>query len=361
MYIVPFSVSIIMEDYYMKKQNIINLVRYYSEKNDAAFRNEVKEIAQDFDRNGDEEIGEYLMELISTADYYVPQTSYKNLEYLKKCSYNDKPLSLPDTIYEDVMGLVRSVNKELPISKTLFYGAPGSGKTECAFQVARLLNRDLLSVRMEELVDSHLGQTQKNIISLFDEIQHLSSRNVVILFDEIDSLVMNRLSNNDLREMGRVTSTFLKELEQLSEKILLICTTNLKDSLDKALLRRFDVCISFDRYSKEDIIEASLSILKYLIKRTNFKLDTRLFTKILNNTETLPYPGDMHQIIKLSLAFADDSYEYDYLRKLYTTLQGNNKLNIAELSQKGYTLREIEVLTGVSKSSVSRRLKESDL
>ena len=342
----------------MKKQNIINLVKYYSEKDDAAFRNEVKEIAEDFERNNDPEIADYLMSLISVTNYYAPQNTYKNLEYLHKKTFDNKPLILPEKIADDIMGLVRSASKTISISKVLFHGAPGTGKTESAYQVARILQRDLLSVRMEELIDSRLGQTQKNIVSLFDEIQRLPSQNVVILFDEIDSLVMNRLSNNDLREMGRVTSTFLKELEDLSERILLICTTNLIDSLDKALLRRFDALISFDRYTKEDLIETSTSILKSIIKKSDTsKLDTRLFTKILNNLDSIPYPGDMYQIIKVSLAFSDEKNEYDYLRKIYMRLNNNIEPSIEDLTKQGYTLREIEVLTGVSKSSVARRLK----
>lgn len=342
----------------MKKQNIINLVKYYSEKNDISFRNEVKEIAQDFDRNGDAEIADYLMSLISVTNYYAPQNTYKNLEFLTKKVFDNTPLILPEKISDDVLGVVRSVTKSIPISKVIFYGSPGTGKTESAYQVARLLQRDILSVRMEELIDSRLGQTQKNIVSLFDEIQHLHSQNVVILFDEIDSLVMNRLCTNDLKEMGRVTSTFLKELENLSERILLICTTNLLDSLDKALLRRFDALISFDRYTKEDLIEASVGILKSIIKKSDSsKLDTRLFTKILNNLKTIPYPGDMYQIIKVSLAFSDENSEYDYLRKIYMRLNDNIEPTIEELTKQCYTLREIEVLTRISKSSVSRRLK----
>ena len=342
----------------MKKQNIINLIKYYSEKNDSAFRNEVKEIAEDFDKNGDKEIADYIMSLISVTNYYVPQNTYKNLEFLQKKSFDNKPLMLPETISDDIIGLVRSASKSISISKALFYGPPGSGKTESAYQVARLLQRDLLSVRIEELIDSRLGQTQKNIVSLFDEIQHLPSQNIVILFDEIDSLVMNRLSSNDLREMGRVTSTFLKELENLSERVLLICTTNLIDSLDKALLRRFDALISFDRYTKEDLIEAAISILKTTIKKSDSsKLDTRLFTKILNNLDTVPYPGDIYQIIKVSLAFSDENNEYDYLRKIYMRLNNNLEPSIEELTKQGYTLREIEVLTKISKSSVARKLK----
>ena len=68
----------------MKKQNIINLVKYYVEKNDSAFRNEVAEIAKDFESNSEHEICDYLMDLISTTNYYVPQNNYSRLKYLSR-------------------------------------------------------------------------------------------------------------------------------------------------------------------------------------------------------------------------------------------------------------------------------------
>ena len=47
----------------MKKKNVINLVKYYAEKNDAGFRNEAYEIARDFDSAGDYQLAEYIMSL----------------------------------------------------------------------------------------------------------------------------------------------------------------------------------------------------------------------------------------------------------------------------------------------------------
>ena len=343
----------------MKKQNIINLVKYYVEKNDSAFRNEVLEIANDFHNNGDVEICSYLMDLISTTNYYQPQNNYRDLIYLTKHTNNNKPLYLPEAIKDDILGIVRSANKNISISKILFYGKPGTGKTESAFQIARLMNRDILTVKMEDLIDSHLGQTSKNIVTLFDEIRHLYSNNIVILFDEIDALVMNRISNNDLREMGRVTSTFLKELDSLSDNTILIATTNLVDYIDNALLRRFDAKISFDRYTNEDLIEVSEFILKDLLKKaSSSKADSRLFRKILTTVENIPYPGEMLQIIKIALAFSDDSNQYDYLRRLYIELNKNDDISIQKLTSQGFTTREIEILTGIPKSSVARKLKD---
>lgn len=343
----------------MKKQSIINLVKYYVEKNDEAFRTEVVDIARDFEKNGDISISEYLMDLISTTNYYIPQANYKNYQYLRKLAFKNKPLLLPELIKNDVLGLVRAIDKKLGINKILFHGNPGSGKTESAYQVARLLGRDLLTVNFEQLIDSRLGQTAKNISTLFDEISRVQPMNVVVLFDEIDAIVLDRVNSNDLREMGRVTSTFLRELDSLNDDVVIIATTNLMKSFDKALVRRFDSIISFDRYSRQDLVEiADAILLGFLKKAENSRQDTRLFHKILNNATEIPYPGDLVQLIKTSVAFADTENEFDYLRKFYMALNNNPpNIDIQDLQGKGYTTREIEILTGIPRSSVSRKLK----
>ena len=69
----------------------------------------------------------------------------------------------------------------------------------------------------------------------------------------------------------------------------------------------------------------------------------------------LPYPGDLKNIIRSAVAFSDLENEYGYLVKIYESLT-NNKLtdNLKKLQEEGFTVREIEKLTGISKSSVSR-------
>lgn len=343
----------------MKKQNVVNLIKYHAENNNEAFISEVAEIARDFDANGDDAIAQYIMELVSNANFYVSQHSYKHLKYLRKLEYSTKPLLLPNIIEEDIIGITRAIANKSGLSKFLFYGEPGSGKTESAYQIARLLNRDILSVDFEQLVDSRLGETAKNVAMLFDEINHIAFNKTIVIFDEIDSIVLDRINKNDLREMGRVTSLFLKELDKLNDNIIIIATTNLFQNFDKALIRRFDALVSFDRYSKKDLIDVADSILTASLRKVNnLKQDLRLFNKILNKVESIPYPGDLKQIIKTSIAFSDDSNEYDYLRKIYLALNGNpEKIDIQQLNESGYTTREIEILTRIPKSSVSRKLK----
>ena len=351
----------------MKKQNVLNLIKYHVEKNENSFRNEAINIARYFDSIGDDQLAEYIMSLIAESNMYTPQSSDFESEFLKQIDTRIMdPLNLPTEISEDVKGIINAVNHNVGINKFLFEGLPGSGKTEAAKHVARLLDRTLFCVDFDNLIDSKLGQTNKNISLVFNEINMIPHANkVVVLFDEIDVIALDRINSNDVREMGRVTSTILRELDRLTDlnkEIVIIATTNLFSNFDKALIRRFDAVINFNRYSKEDLIEVAEFYFSSFVK--NFKgvsKDIRLFRKILTVAPELPYPGELKNIIKTSLAFSDVSLEHDYLRRLYNNLIGElEKTDIAQLYEKGFTVREIDKLKGESKSSVSRKLNKED-
>ena len=343
----------------MKKINVLNLIKYYSEKNDSAFRGEAYDIARDFDKNGDHELAEYIMALLSDANTFTPQSNENNSPFFEKIDSSSSSLPLPEKIKDDVLGIVNAIGHNIGVDKFLFEGVPGSGKTETVKQIARILNRELFMVRFDIIIDSKLGQTSKNITEAFKEINKLSHpENAIILFDEIDAIALDRVNSNDLREMGRATSTLLKELDNLNERVVLIATTNLYKSFDKALIRRFDSVINFDRYSKEDLIDVAESILnEYLEKFDNVTKDIRLFRKIIALMKEKIYPGDLKNIIKTSLAFSNPKNEFDYLIRLYESIT-NTKIdgNIKKLQSEGFTIREIEELTGISKSQVSRGL-----
>ena len=345
----------------MKKKNVLNLIKYYAEKNDMQFRNEAVEIARYFDEIGDFQLSEYIMSLLSRENTFVPQGEIFENEFFKKINVNSEPLPLPREISEDVRGIMNAINHNMGINKFLFEGSPGTGKTETVKHIARLLDRQLFMIEFSELVDSKMGQTAKNIVSIFNEINNLPyPSSVVILFDEIDAIALDRISSNDLREMGRVTSTILKELDKLNNEVVLIATTNLYNKFDKALIRRFDSVINFNRYSRDELIEiAEILLSTFLKKFKSAGRDMKLFRKIVGNMDSIPYPGELKNLIKTSLAFSDPNYEFDYLRRLYRSTFGViDSTDLKVLQNRGFTVREIEVLTGVSKSQVSRELKE---
>lgn len=344
----------------MKKKNVLNLIKYYSEENDVAFRNESYEIARYFDKIGDYQLSEYIMALLSDTNTFSPQMYTESHTFFKRVEINVTSLPLPENIKGSILGIVNAVGHNAGVNKFLFEGPPGTGKTETSKQIARILERELFAVDFDAIIDSKLGQTSKNIASVFDEIANLSHPGkVVILFDEIDVLAIDRINSNDLREMGRATSSVLKGLDGLNEKVVLIATTNLYKSFDKALIRRFDAVIDFSDYTREDLLDISEIILnELLVKFKSAGRNMRLFRKIINSMEQISYPGDLKNLIKTSLAFSDPNSEYDYLKRLYNTVN-KNKINISlkDMQDEGFTVREIEILTGISKSQVSRELK----
>lgn len=344
----------------MKKKNIINLIRYHAENNDAGFRTEAYEIAKEFDQMGDYQLSEYIMALLSDANTFIPQVSDIPSGFFEKLQLGKDPLPLPEAIEQDIMGIVNAISRNLGINKFLFEGAPGTGKTETAKQVARITNRELFAVDFSAVIDSRLGQTQKNIVSVFKQInEFVHPDKIIVLFDEIDSIALDRTNSNDLREMGRATSTILKELDRLDDRIILIATTNLFDHFDKALIRRFDSVIDFNRYSNEDLMDiAEILLNSFLSKFKCSGRNVKLFRKIISLLSPLPYPGDLKNLIRASIAFSNPSDDLDYLKRLYKTIYPG-QIDIKTLQKQGFTVREIEILSGISKSQVSRDLKES--
>ena len=115
----------------MKKQNVLNLIKYHVERNENGFRNEAINIARYFDSIGDDQLAEYIMSLIAESNLYTPQGRDFESEYLKQIETSTvQPLYLPSAISDDIKGIINAVNHNIGINKFLFEGMPGSGKTE---------------------------------------------------------------------------------------------------------------------------------------------------------------------------------------------------------------------------------------
>ena len=71
--------------------------------------------------------------------------------------------------------------------------------------------------------------------------------------------------------------------------------------------------------------------------------------------ETVPYPGNLKNIIRSAVAFSDLSRPYGYMLNLYqNVLNKEIPTDFRELKKQGFSVRDIEKITGISKSSVSR-------
>lgn len=337
----------------MKKKNVINLIKYHVEKNEPGFRDEAYEVVKYFDSIGDNQLAEYIMSLLSDVNTFVPQIPDSTSSLFEKIDVNNNMLLLPDAITNDLLGAVNAIDHNIGINKFLFKGLPGTGKTEAVKHLARILERDIFMVDFSAVIDSKL--TQKNLSELFKEINSfVHPEKVIVLFDEIDAIALDRTNPNDIREMGRATTAMLKGFDRINENVVLVATTNLFEHFDKALIRRFDSVIDFNRYSDEDLLSIAEKMLdKYLDKLKLANRDIRLFRKIMKLLPEKMYPGDLKNLIKTSVAFSNPHDGMDYFRRLYCSICGEMPENLKTLKLQKFTVREIEILTGISKSSVS--------
>lgn len=348
----------------MKKINVINLIKYHSQKNEEAFKQEAYTIAKEFDENKDSVLAQYIISLLSDVNTFSPQYQQEDCEYIKKVDLDSEPILLPEKIQNNIAGIINAIGHDIGLNKFLFEGPPGTGKTESVKQIARILDRNLYIVDFDLLVDSKLGQTSKNIAKLFNDLKKLPQpQKTIILFDELDAIAIDRINDRDIREMGRATSSILKGFDSLNKDTIIIATTNLFKSFDRALIRRFDAIVDFGEYPKEDLVLIGENMMNRYIQKFKYAgRNIKLLKKILNTSENLPYPGELKNLLKTSLAFSNPNNKYDYLKRLYDTLNSSSIIDtnncLKKLQDNGFTVRDIEILTGVSKSQVSRKIKE---
>nr|WP_245305663.1 ATP-binding protein [Rhizobium leguminosarum] len=129
-------------------------------------------------------------------------------------------------------------------SKVLFCGPPGCGKTLCAEIFAAELGLPFFVVKLDRLISSYLGETASNIRKIFEFAR---KQPCVLFFDEFDALARARDDSGEHNELRRVVNSLLLFIDQIRPKGFLIAATNLDQSLDPAVWRRFDEVVWFER------------------------------------------------------------------------------------------------------------------
>lgn len=135
----------------------------------------------------------------------------------------------------------------------LFYGAPGTGKTETVLQLAKATGRDVMQVSMSQIRSKWVGESQKNIQEVFasyKERVRASKLCPILLFNEADAIIGNRMevTTSSVDKMENcIQNVILQEMENLEG--IMIATTNLERSLDAAFERRFLYKIKFEKPS----------------------------------------------------------------------------------------------------------------
>lgn len=150
----------------------------------------------------------------------------------------------------------------------LFYGDPGTGKTETVYQLARLTGRDIMRVDVDKVKSCWVGESEKNIKALFDRYRNICKNAElapILLFNEADAVLGVRMegASRAVDKMeNSIQNIILQEMENLEG--IMIATTNLTTNLDKAFERRFLYKVRYSRPSTEARAKIWQTMLKGL-------------------------------------------------------------------------------------------------
>ena len=136
-------------------------------------------------------------------------------------------------------------------ARIIFYGAAGTGKTITSLAFAKSLKRDVLSFDCSKILSMYVGESEKNVRNIFDKYYELKAKSKsepILLLNEADQFLSARSDGNlsgSEKMHNQMQNIFLEQIERFDG--ILIATTNLLDSIDKAFSRRFNYKIEFTK------------------------------------------------------------------------------------------------------------------
>ena len=246
-------------------------------------------LARDFSKAGNDEIAKALRAIVKkrgvplrTSGYVesLPVDSKSRLPLVEEQEWPNNPIFLNDDAcrtFSDFLADVAHVDtlSEKGLASRLgllLSGPPGTGKTLLAGHVAAKLNRPFYVVRLDSVISSLLGDTAKNIRTVFDFVP---ARDAVLFLDEMDAIAKLRDDQHEMGELKRVVNTVIQGLDSLDMQSVVIGATNHAHLLDPAIWRRFPYKIQLENPE----IEVRSDLWKYFLLEGK---DEFMFSDILS-------------------------------------------------------------------------------
>ncbi|MBO8161955.1 MAG: ATP-binding protein [Thermosipho sp. (in: Bacteria)] len=369
-----------------KGSYLVSLFKAFSKGDFEAFVRVANELIADEDKKGNHSLAQRLRNAISpfkiksdneyftpaSSSTYVPQDKDSNLALLGTLEtqhlLNDVILNKSikktlENIKQEWLQKDKLISMNLfPTNKILLFGPPGCGKTMTAAALGNELGLKVLYVRFDSLISSYLGQTGQNIYSVFE---FASKNRCLLILDEVDAIGKLRDDPADLGELKRTVIALMQNIDSFPPNSLLVAATNHPHLLDKALWRRFNICIEIPLPSLEN---RKLLFKKYLSK---YKLVTNIsFTTLAEITKGLS-GADIETVCvraaKRSIITSEPA-ETPLLEEIIFTLQNQpstdteSLIKIASALRKSntrkYTYQYLEALTGIPSSTLHYRLSK---
>lgn len=224
----------------------------------------------DIAENKDSKHGLILAENIEQRNLYFSDDVRRQVERLRKVMNKERMGSVLESLEKHQMRKCFTC---------IFYGSPGTGKTETVRQLARQTGRDIMLVDIPSIRSKWVGDSEKNIKAIFTRYKKLANgRNdaPILLFNEADALLTcrNTSSSGRVDKMeNAMQDIILQEMESLEG--IMIATTNITSNLDKAFERRFLYKVEFEKPS----VEARKAIWQSMIPELSDEMSDSLARK----------------------------------------------------------------------------------
>lgn len=159
---------------------------------------------------------------------------------------------------QDLDVIIGRLDDDIKQARILCYGPAGTGKTAWANYLAKSLDMEALNIKASDILNEYVAGNEQNIKNAFAQAKE---GNKVLIIDEVDSFLYDRSSANRSWEITLVNE-MLMQMENFDG--ILVCSTNLMDNMDKAVLRRFDIKLHFDYLKGKSLMDASCHYLQSL-------------------------------------------------------------------------------------------------
>lgn len=375
----------------MKSSLIIKLIEAHCGGSEAAFKKALQDLASDEERKGNMSLSAAIKDAYShiKRSPLSPSSPLSEMSFLAQNAGQlprdkDSALELLDVFESTVSlsevalppktreALVQIIEEQkdikkltskgvMPTNRLLLCGPPGCGKTLTANALAKEINIPLAYVKLDGLVSSYLGQTGANIRKIFEYVRN---KRILLFLDEFDAIAKKRDDAHELGELKRVVTTLLQNMDAMNGNVFLIAATNHHHLLDPAIWRRFNTSIFLDLPGIEQREEIIIKFLKEVLNE--YKIDIKMLVTLTEGTSGAQINNFLQLLAKNCIMY--NTKKTIDKKNIISTWLRQSTLFISEdseaytralknLNKNGVSIRLLEEITGISKSTLSYRFK----
>ena len=240
---------------------------------------------------------------------------------------------------EDRIGLVSRLlaDQTLPedikvkFNRILLHGVPGTGKTTIGLYLAKKMGYPIKYVKVSDVISYKFGETLKNISEVFND-----GGSSIIFIYEFDAFAKSRFDSNDVGELKRIVNSLIQTLDMLPSNKIVIVATNLVETIDPAIARRFPIKVHVGKLNKSE----RMDFINFLVKQSYIpiklsKKDLELFDAILRESD-LKTVDAIKGVIDSSIVSAHvEKAESIYMQNIAISMLNNGLIDSDTLKRLG--------------------------